>query len=99
MATVHPDSDDALAQLREALPQVEVLSAVEELQAHRWDRALDPDAGTPLAVLRPRSTADVQAIVRYAGEHGIPLVPRGAGSGLSGEPPPSTAAWWSPWRA
>ncbi|WP_022918966.1 FAD-binding oxidoreductase [Ruania albidiflava] len=84
MSTPDHDLRDPLAQLREALPQVEVLSAVEELQAHRWDRALDPDAGTPLAVLRPRSTEDVQAIVRYAGEHGIPLVPRGAGSGLSG---------------
>ncbi|WP_277050465.1 FAD-binding oxidoreductase [Ruania albidiflava] len=84
MATAHPGPDDALDHLRRALPQVEVLGAVEELQAHRWDRALDPNAGTPLAVALPRSTEDVQAIVRYAGEHGIPLVPRGAGSGLSG---------------
>src|SRR5690625_843589 len=48
MATAHPGTDDALGELRRALPQVEVLSAVEELQAHRWDRALDPNAGTPL---------------------------------------------------
>lgn len=84
MATSSPDPDDALDRLRQALPEVKVLSADDELQAHRWDRALDPNAGTPLAVLLPRSTEDVQAIVRYAGAHSIPLVPRGAGSGLSG---------------
>lgn len=77
-------AEDALAQLRRALPGVKALSADEELQAHRWDRALDPNAGVPLAVLLPRSTEDVQAIVRYGSAHGIPLVPRGAGSGLSG---------------
>lgn len=84
MATPGPDSDDALDRLRRALPEITVLSAEKDLQAHRWDRALDPSAGTPLAVLLPRSTEEVQAIVRYAGAHAIPLVPRGAGSGLSG---------------
>lgn len=84
MATSSPDTGDLLAQLRQALPEVKVLSAEEELQAHRWDRALDPNAGVPLAVVLPRSTEEVQAIVRYAGAHHLPLVPRGAGSGLSG---------------
>src|SRR5260221_4126857 len=31
-----------------------------------------------------RSTADVAAIVRIANRHGVPLVGRGAGTGLSG---------------
>ncbi|WP_147918014.1 FAD-binding oxidoreductase [Ruania zhangjianzhongii] len=84
MATPAPDTHDALHRLRQAMPEVTVLSADDELQAHRWDRALDPNAGVPLAVVLPRSTEDVQQIVRYAGAHGIPLVPRGAGSGLSG---------------
>ena len=84
MATPGPDSDDTLDRLRRALPEITVLTAEKDLQAHRWDRALDPSAGTPLAVLLPRSTEEVQAIVRYAGAHALPLVPRGAGSGLSG---------------
>ena len=84
MSTPDQGARDPLAELQATLPQVKVLSADEELQAHRWDRSLDPNAGTPLAVVLPRSTEDVQAIVRYAGETGIPLVPRGAGSGLSG---------------
>jgi FAD/FMN-containing dehydrogenase/Fe-S oxidoreductase len=39
----------------------------------------------PLAVVRPRSTDDVVATVRYAAEHGLPVHPRGAGTGLAGE--------------
>src|SRR5437660_5342390 len=39
----------------------------------------------PLGVVVPRDEEDVQALVRYAAEHGVPMVPRGAGSGLAGE--------------
>nr|WP_246336294.1 FAD-linked oxidase C-terminal domain-containing protein [Flexivirga oryzae] len=38
----------------------------------------------PLAVVRATSTDDVQRTVRWALEHRVPLVPRGAGTGLSG---------------
>ncbi len=38
----------------------------------------------PLAVVYPRTTADVRALVRFAGEHGLAVHPRGAGSGLCG---------------
>lgn len=37
----------------------------------------------PLAVVEARSIADVQATLRFASAHGIPVVPRGAGSGLA----------------
>jgi FAD/FMN-containing dehydrogenase/Fe-S oxidoreductase len=39
----------------------------------------------PLGVAVPRDEADVQALVRYASENQLPLVPRGAGTGLAGE--------------
>jgi len=39
----------------------------------------------PQFVIAPRNTDDVSAIVRYAGGHGIPIVARGAASGLAGE--------------
>lgn len=39
----------------------------------------------PLGVAVPRDEEDVQALVRYAAEHQIPLVPRGAGTGFAGE--------------
>jgi FAD/FMN-containing dehydrogenase/Fe-S oxidoreductase len=38
----------------------------------------------PLAVVAPKSAADVSAVVRYAREHGIPVTPRGGGSSLAG---------------
>lgn len=40
---------------------------------------------TPLGVVRPRSTADVVACVRYAADKRIPLHARGAGTGVAGE--------------
>ena len=39
----------------------------------------------PLAVVRPRSAADVAACVQYAAEKHIPIHARGAGSGVAGE--------------
>jgi FAD/FMN-containing dehydrogenase/Fe-S oxidoreductase len=39
----------------------------------------------PLGVVVPRDEEDVQALVRYAAEHQIALVARGAGTGVSGE--------------
>ena len=39
----------------------------------------------PMAVVRPRSLADVVAVVRYAAENKLPIHPRGAGTGLAGE--------------
>jgi len=51
---------------------------------YRFDWSRDPTAGMPIAVVRPDNTADVQAAIRWAAVHRIPVVPRGAGSGLSG---------------
>lgn len=39
----------------------------------------------PLGVVRPRSTADVVACVKYAAENNLPIHARGAGTGLAGE--------------
>jgi FAD/FMN-containing dehydrogenase/Fe-S oxidoreductase len=38
----------------------------------------------PTAVVRPKTEADVQAVVRYATEHQIPVTARGAGTGSAG---------------
>jgi glycolate oxidase len=56
----------------------------DRMAGYRFDRANDPEAGVPLAVVRAGSTEDVQAAVRFAAAHGLAVVPRGAGSGLSG---------------
>ncbi len=54
------------------------------LANYRFDWSRDPRAGVPIAVVRARSAADVEATLRWAAAHRIPVVPRGAGSGLSG---------------
>ncbi|SFW72447.1 FAD-binding oxidoreductase [Amycolatopsis australiensis] len=54
------------------------------LAAHCRDEADLCDAGTPLAVVRPRSTAEVAAVVRVAAAHRVPVVPQGARTGLTG---------------
>jgi glycolate oxidase len=51
---------------------------------YRFDWSRDPTAGVPIAVVRPRDAAEVQSTIRWAAEHRVPVVPRGAGSGLSG---------------
>jgi glycolate oxidase len=58
----------------------------EVLASYRHDQAAPGllEAGMPAAVARPATTAEVQAAVLAAGRAGVPIVPRGAGSGLSG---------------
>ncbi|WP_194817581.1 FAD-binding oxidoreductase [Nocardia sp. XZ_19_385] len=73
-----------LHDLIDRLPDGTVLTDPDLLASYRQDRALDPEAGTALAVVRARTTEDVVATLRWASEHGVPVVPRGAGSGLSG---------------
>ena len=56
----------------------------DELSRVATDRSGSPDAGLPRLVVRARDVAEVQATARFATQHGIPLVTRGAGSGLAG---------------
>jgi glycolate oxidase len=74
----------SLDELVAALPPDSVLTDPDVLASYRQDWAKDPDAGTPLAVVRASSTSDVQAVLRWASASRVPVVPRGAGSSLSG---------------
>ncbi|QDO89952.1 FAD-binding protein [Ornithinimicrobium ciconiae] len=73
-----------LSDLIRALPPGSVVTHADTLATYRQDRALDPDAGTPLALVRPTSTDEVQETVRWCAAHGVKLVTRGAGTSLSG---------------
>ncbi len=59
-----------------------VLTTKEELLCYAYDST--PNAFLPDLVVRPCSTAEVQKIIKLANEHLFPVVPRGAGTGLSG---------------
>ena len=61
-----------------------VRTSDEQREAYRYDWARDPDAVLPLAVVLPRNVEQVQATMRWATRHGVFVIPRGAGSGLSG---------------
>jgi glycolate oxidase len=54
------------------------------LAAARGDKSGQRTSSPPLAVITARSVDDVQAVLRIAHEHRVPVVPRGAGTGLSG---------------
>ena len=77
-------TDPRLEELLAEMPEGAVVVDGDRMAGYRWDRANDPGAGLPLAVVRVSSTADVQTAVRFAARHGIAIVPRGAGTGLSG---------------
>lgn len=74
----------ALAELVTELPEGTVVTDPDILASYRQDRAADPNAGMPLAVVRPHRTEEVQAVMRWASANKVPVVPRGAGTGLSG---------------
>jgi len=59
-----------------------VLWRPDELLLYEYDASSDRAA--PDAVVFPRSTEDVVLLVRLANKYGIPIVGRGAGTGLSG---------------
>src|SRR5687768_14931671 len=74
----------AVAALVDALPDGVVVTDPDRTEKYRRDRSQDPHAGTPAAVVRAQDAAQVQTAVRWAAQHSVPVVPRGAGTGLSG---------------
>ena len=84
MTQVSPAKTPQLQELVDALGDDKVVTNSATIDNYRWDRANDPDAGTPIAVVRATSAEDVQTTLRFAASGQIPVVARGAGSGLSG---------------
>jgi glycolate oxidase len=79
-----PAGRDALAAaLRRILPHEAVLADDESVRPYECD-GLSAYRRLPLAVALPDTVDQVREIARYCQRHGIPLVARGAGTGLSG---------------
>jgi glycolate oxidase len=70
--------------IKARLPGLRLLADPIDRESYRSDETPYLHAGLPAAVALPTTTAEVAELVRICGELRIPVVPRGAGSGLSG---------------
>ena len=73
-----------LDELRTTAPDLRVLTDEIDRESYRLDETDYLTAGLPGAVVLPTTTAEVSAIMAAASRHRLPVVPRGAGTGLSG---------------
>jgi glycolate oxidase len=73
-----------LEDARATLPDVRLLTDPVDREAYRRDETAYLAAGLPGAIALPASTGDVAGLLRLASRHRVPVVPRGAGTGLSG---------------
>lgn len=79
---VRPPADPGLRALAQRLGPARVISDTTERLPYERDAALEH--GRPTAVILPHNTAEVQATVAWAREQQLPLIARGAGTGLAG---------------
>ncbi|MEW6674661.1 MAG: FAD-linked oxidase C-terminal domain-containing protein [Nitrospirota bacterium] len=77
-------------QIIDAFPDIKVSVEPEDLICYGFD-ASGLEA-SPSAVVWPKDTEDVVKIVKYAYENNIPVIPRGAGTGMTGGAVPSRGA-------
>jgi glycolate oxidase len=70
--------------IRSRLPDLRLLTDALDREAYRSDETPYLHTALPAAVALPTTTSQVAELVRICGELRVPIVPRGAGSGLSG---------------
>src|SRR5215216_2146001 len=91
MALKMPEADEAVLarraeivrELSAIVPGEGVISAEREMRPYESD-GLTAYKQLPFVVVLPETTAQVSKVLRYCHEHGIRVVPRGAGTSLSG---------------
>ena len=74
---------EILADLAELVPAERLVQEPNELVPFETDGFI-AYRRRPLAVVLPETTAQVAAVMKYCNKYGIPVVPRGAGTSLSG---------------
>ncbi|MBN8929347.1 MAG: FAD-binding oxidoreductase [Rhodospirillales bacterium 69-11] len=75
--------DQIVAGLRTLLPEDALIAEPIRLKPYETD-GLSAYRQPPLAVTLPRTTEEVAAILRFCHQNGVRVVPRGAGTSLSG---------------
>ena len=100
------DRADLLAELCQRLPDLLILDRAEDLHPYECD-GLAAYRTLPLLVVLPECLEQVETILRICHARGVPVVARGAGTGLSGgalplaqgvllvvrNPPPAPPPW------
>jgi glycolate oxidase len=77
------DKATLVADLRRLLPGMQLLHETEDLRPYECD-GLSAYRTTPMLVALPDTIEQVQALLKFASSRKIPVVARGAGTGLSG---------------
>lgn len=85
MAGHEPQLNETFAaELRKSLRGDQLSISPADLRSYATDQGPVSDYHEPAGVVWAESIADVQAVVRAAAAHNVPLVARGAGTGVSG---------------
>ncbi len=79
-----PSASFLVRRLQELLGEQYVFTRAGDLLVYAADASIAQGEGLPLAVVLPGSTAEVSQVLRMAADAGVPVLTRGAGSGLSG---------------
>jgi glycolate oxidase len=77
------DKAAVIAQMRALIPDLQLLHEQEDLRPFECD-GLAAYRATPMMVALPEQVEQVEALLKFANAHKIPVVARGAGTGLSG---------------
>ncbi len=79
---MNPDMGAIAAELRAVVGDEYVIHKPEDLVVFEYDGSVD--RGMPTVVALPDGADEVAGCVKVAAKHGVPIVARGAGTGLSG---------------
>lgn len=77
------DKPALLAELRACLPDLDILHEQEDLKPYECD-GLSAYRATPMLVVLPERVEQVESLLKLCHARGVPVVARGAGTGLSG---------------
>ncbi|MGH3501231.1 MAG: FAD-binding oxidoreductase [Nocardioidaceae bacterium] len=77
-------SEEVVEALVSGLPEGSVVLDSDVIGTYSGDRAMYCPVGKAVVLVHARSTAEVQHVMRVATQFGVPVVPQGARSGLSG---------------
>jgi glycolate oxidase len=73
-----------LEEIGRRMPGLRLMTDPGDRESYRLDETPYLRTGLPLAVALPTETSQVAELMRLASAHRVPVVPRGAGTGLSG---------------